>query len=137
MKSMKCISMAPALKRLNGEEVKILSHTLGSAQILDTGRQVGRFNATPNTQDRLLNVNRENFSLRIQGRAFLNAESLSRSTKSVRINPESISGQIEAGPIYISYPINIGSDPALPIICNSSFLMTNTTLMQSTNPNPN
>ena len=129
--------MAPALKRLNGEEVKILPHTLGFAQILDTGRQVGRFNATPNTQDRLLNVNRENFSLKIQGQASLNAESLSRSTKSVRINPESISGQIEADPIYISYPINIGSDPALPIICNSSFLMTDTGVFTIHNVNSN
>ena len=72
-----------------------------------------------------------------QGQASLIAESLSSSTKSIRLNPESINGQIEADPIYISYPINIGSDPALPIICNSSFLMTNTGVSTIHNVNSN
>ena len=51
-------------------------------------------------------------------------QTLSNSDKSIRLNQESIGGQIEVKPIYICYPINIGSDRPIPIIYNLSFLVT-------------
>ena len=129
------------LKRLNGEEVKILSLVFLDLHKSLTlgGRSAGLpRHQTPEigSETKIMKISRREFNVK-QGQASLNAESLSRSTKSIWVNPESISGQIEADPIYISYPINIGSDPTLPIICNSSFLMTNTGVSTIHNVNSN